>query len=403
MKAEIIAIGDELLAGFTLNTNMQHIAKALQMEGLRVERGLIVRDSLQDIIEAVGSAVERSDLVIVTGGLGPTIDDLTREAACILFKTELLFNPSLEEALIQKYGASSNAVRNQATQPKEATLLPNKVGSAPGLLFEINGKQIFFLPGPPPEMISIFESEVLPRIRQRIVGIDRIKSKWLYFRLMRESEVDPLLHELQKEYPGLSFGIYPAPALVSVSVKGVSEEEIGKAEERFKSAFSENVIPLEKGSLSLTCKKIFDNKGATLACAESLTGGHLGEVITKTPGASSYFLGSIVAYSNELKKASLQVREESLKTHGAVSEAVAIEMAQGVRKLAGSSIGVSLTGIAGPSGGSDEKPVGTYFAAIADERGVVSWRRKAPGTRQIVIEWAVNDMLSSLYHFLDKK
>lgn len=402
MKAEIIAIGDELLSGFVLNTNMQHIAKVLLIEGCFVERGWIVRDRLPDIKDAISAAMERSDLIIATGGLGPTIDDLTREAACQLFDTTLVLNTHLEEALVMKYGALTDPVRNQATQPKEAKILPNPVGSAPGLLFEKKGKMVFFLPGPPIEMTAVFDGEVVPLIRARIDCKGKLQARWLYFSLLKESDIDPLLHEIQEEYPGLSLGIYPAPALVSVSIKGMDEKEIASAIEKFHAAFPQNVVPLEKGSLSLTCKKIFDEKGVTLAVAESLTGGLLGETITKTPGASSYFLGSIVAYSNELKKISLQVKESTLAQHGAVSEAVAVEMAEGVRKIAGSTIGVSLTGIAGPSGGSQEKPVGTYFAAITDGNKTKVWKRRAPGTRQIVTEWAVNDMLASLYRFLTK-
>ncbi|CRX38738.1 CinA family nicotinamide mononucleotide deamidase-related protein [Estrella lausannensis] len=400
MKAEIIAIGDELLSGFVLNTNMQHIAKALLIEGCFVQRGWIVRDKLSDIKDAVEAAMERSDLVIATGGLGPTIDDLTREAACQLFDTTLVLNPYLQEALVRKYGALTDPVRNQATQPKEAKILSNPVGSAPGLLFERKGKMIFFLPGPPIEMTAVFDEGVIPLIRARVDSKGKWQARWLYFSLMKESDIDPLLHEVQKEYPELCLGIYPAPGLVSVSIKGLNEEEISRAMEKFQAAFPQNVITLEKGSLSLTCKKIFDERGMTLAAAESLTGGLLGEIVTRTPGASSYFLGSVVAYSNQLKKALLEVNEDTLASHGAVSEAVAKEMAEGVRKIAGSSIGVSLTGIAGPSGGSSEKPVGTYFAAITDGTRTKVWKRRAPGTRQIITEWAVNDMLASLYHWI---
>lgn len=395
MKAEIIAIGDELLSGYVLNTNMQHIAKGLLKEGCQVIKGMIVRDSVSDIKAAIKEAENRCQIIIATGGLGPTIDDVTREAACSLFDDTLQYLPEFEEALIQRFGPVNPTIQNQCHQPSNAKAIMNPVGSAPALVYERGDKLIVFLPGPPPEMIPLFDNDILPIIRNRIA----LKEKWivrfLYFTNMRESDIDPSLRSLKAMHSGIEFGIYPAPALITVTLKGLVESDILKAYETLKIQFPKN-IELDNGSLSLTCKNVLTKRGLKLAAAESLSGGHLGSLLTKTPGSSAYFLGSIVAYSNALKTDILKIPEELIQHKGAVSEEVALLMAKNVRSLTKADIGISLTGIAGPTGATPEKPVGTYFACIVEGEKIHCWKGLAKGSREMVIEWAVNDIISSL-------
>lgn len=389
MRIEILNTGTELLLGTTVNTHASWFGRELFKLGLRISRQVTVPDG-DAIREALEEAVERNDAVIVTGGLGPTSDDLTREIAAQVVGVELIEDEaalrSIEEFFAKRGRPMAEANRKQAMNPVGSDVLPNPNGTAPGVYVppRLNGRAncaLFLLPGPPRELYPMVEAEVLPRLRA-LAGVEAVhEALELKFTGVGESDfhdgVDAELHAV----PGLEVGYCAHVGEVDLRLIGPPEaKEAGRriALERF----GECLVSDDGSALEERVVAMLAEKGLKLATAESCTGGLVANRVTDVPGASEVFTHGFVTYANEAKSGLLGVREDSLAAHGAVSEAVAREMAEGALRASGADIAVAVTGIAGPGGGTEEKPVGTAWLAVAEKtRDTAAWKVFHPRNR----------------------
>ncbi|MEM1283415.1 MAG: CinA family nicotinamide mononucleotide deamidase-related protein [Chlamydiota bacterium] len=406
MKVEIVAIGSEILSGFTINTNAAFISQELLKQGINTHYHTIVSDDGNALRKALKEALERSDIVITTGGLGPTCDDLTRSVAADLFDSEFVHYPEIEEDLEKRYGKKLVSARDQATLPVKAEIIKNSLGTASGLLFSKKKKSLFLLPGVPPEMREMFSQSVLPKIVSKLPLENRKVSIWLYFMFLFESQVDPVLRRLHEQYPQIEMGIYPDRGLITVHLAGFDEERsaLEICQKELLKEFGNYQYKSPSGSIEEAVHILFSTQGLTLVTAESCTGGAIASRLTALSGASQYFLGGMITYSNQMKTNLLGVSEQSLEDHGAVSEEVVMQMAEGAINRTGAEYGIAVTGIAGPNGGTKEKPVGTVWAAIAGKNiDTISWLiqgRKA--SREMVVNYTVNTVLGRLYHTVSR-
>ena len=382
MNATIISIGNELLNGKTINSNASYIGRALYEIGIVTERILTIRDEHDSITDALQSAVAHSDLVIVTGGLGPTHDDITRKTIAAFFNTPLVLNLALLariEALFASRGITMPEVnRNQAFVPESATLLSNPVGTAAGLLFKDQDTAIFVLPGVPLEMKAILDNEILPYLK-RSYQLQQIPVYLYRTTAIAESRLYERCRELFSRYPQLEIAFLPRFIGVDIRISlrdpsRMPAKDYEQFEQQLYACAGKYIYTRGTEELEETVGKILLERGKTLAVAESCTGGMLQNRITHVAGASAYFLGGVVSYSNESKMHLLGITETSLVTHGAVSETVASEMAGAVRQKFSSDYGLATTGIAGPGGGSEDKPVGLVYIAVASAGGVQARR-----------------------------
>ena len=405
MQAEIIAVGSELLTPDRIDTNSLFLTQRLNHLGIAVARKTIVGDQHDHVRDAFRCALDRCDLVISSGGLGPTLDDLTREAVAELLSRKLVLNNSVLqniEARFRRLGRTMPEVnKRQAMVPESADLLENSRGTAPGLWLESAGRIIVLLPGPPHELKAMFTEKVEPRL-ERLAGATR-----LFYREMRtagltESEVEQRTAPIYTQYPEVQTTILTAPGEIQLHLRSWSsdhaaaERMLDELIERISFALGENVFTSNGQSLEEIVAHEMTLNQATVATAESCTGGLLAERLTRVPGSSSYFLGGVVCYSNDLKIAWTDVPAELIESKGAVSPEVAQALAQGIRRRVGATLGIGITGIAGPSGGSPEKPVGLVYIALADANGSRDRTLRFPGDRER-IRWhasqAALDML----------
>jgi nicotinamide-nucleotide amidase len=383
MIAEIISIGDELLVGQVVNTNATWMAQQLHEIGIPVRQITAIADNSAVIIAALNEAFAHSDVILVTGGLGPTKDDITKRTLCSYFKTELVFHQPSFENLKKLYAARgwgeiSEVNRKQAEVPANCTPLINHLGSAPGMWFEQDGKVLVSLPGVPFEMEGIMEEYILPHLarqdNQRVVAHKTIQTQGI-----GESYLSELIREWEEELPeNIKLAYLPQPGMVRLRLTGYGEskekilKEIDERISTLQKLIPEQIFGYGNDTLEQVVGRLLKEKHLTLCTAESCTGGFLAHLITSVPGASDYFQGSVIAYSNNVKHAFLTVSEESLREFGAVSEQVVKEMAQGARLRFNTDFAVSVSGIAGPDGGTIEKPVGTVWIAIASKSGVTA-------------------------------
>lgn len=404
MKIEVIAIGSEILSGYTVNSNASYISMQLTKRGIETHYHTTLPDIEEKLVQAFNRAFERSDIIIATGGLGPTCDDLTRDVVAKLLDSPLVHRKEIEEMLVSRYGEKAVSLRDQATLPDKAIALENSLGTASGLYFYEKGRHLFLLPGVPSEMKEIFNRSLLPRIEHLVPQNERFLNESLHFTTIFESKVDPLLRELKKQFPKIKVGIYPFRGLISVQLshpfeKG-AEEKLKRCKELLLDEFGDFSYPSSSGAIEEAVKSLFIEKQLTLTTAESCSGGAIAARLTALPGASNFFSGGVVTYSNEMKKRLLDVSENTLLNHGAVSREVVVEMAEGALQLAGSDASIAISGIAGPTGGSSEKPVGTVWLAIAGkEIETKEWLLKCGlKSRQMIIDYSVNRALGELYH-----
>jgi competence/damage-inducible protein CinA-like protein len=405
MQAEIIAVGSELLTPDRIDTNSLFLTQRLNHLGIAVARKTIVGDQHDHVRDAFRCALDRCDLVISSGGLGPTLDDLTREAVAELLSRKLVLNNSVLqniEARFRRLGRTMPEVnKRQAMVPEGADLLENSRGTAPGLWLESAGRIIVLLPGPPHELKAMFTEKVEQRL-ERLAGATR-----LFYREMRtagltESEVEQRTAPIYTQYPEVQTTILTAPGEIQLHLRAWSsdhaaaERMLDELIERISFALGENVFTSNGQSLEEIVAHEMTLNQATVATAESCTGGLLAERLTRIPGSSSYFLGGVVCYSNDLKTAWTDVPAELIESKGAVSPEVAQALAQGIRRRIGATLGIGITGIAGPSGGSPEKPVGLVHIALADANASRDRTLRFPGDRER-IRWhasqAALDML----------
>lgn len=379
MKAGLITIGDELLIGQTVNTNATWLGSTLGKVGITVRQSTAIEDDKAAINKALKTYLEEVELIIITGGLGPTNDDITKETLTEFFQTELELHPEALERVKKIIGRKGKELLEtniqQAYLPKSARILKNVNGTASGMWFEKEGKIVVSLPGVPYEMKTIVQQEVIPLLQQRFT----LKGKY-YKTLMVQGIAESTLADTIKDWEeridqdGLHLAYLPSPGIIKLrlnSDKGKSDEAlINTYFNELKQRLPQYVYGENDESIFNTVGKLLKAKNLTLGTIESCTGGHIAHSFVAIPGASSFFKGGLITYSNELKSSLADVSEESLKEFGAVSEEVAKEMAVGGRKRLHVDYSIAVTGIAGPDGGTKEKPVGTVWIAVATEEHV---------------------------------
>lgn len=396
MSFEIIAIGNEVLSGMIVNGNAAKIADAMTAQGWSVARHTVVPDDPDILEKSLRDALARSSIVITTGGLGPTCDDITRSIAAKIFHSPLERNAEIAKELEQRFGKTLQSLEDQAIAPTKAKRLANSVGTASGWLFSEEGRHLALLPGPPREMFRMLQEELMPHLK-KIMGESSYTTRTLHLSCLREDDVDPTLRRLAKDYPDVFMGIYPGYGTVSVRFSGAQKESIQRCVEEIEREFKTYLFDSPNGKIEESLQAWFKEHGLTLALAESCTGGKMATQITSLPGASSYFLGSFVVYSDSLKKQVLGVSQKTLEAHGAVSQETVKEMLAGVFKVTEADWAIAVSGIAGPAGGSHDKPEGTVWAGIA-ARGQPPELIKMylPFGREIFIAVTANRLLGSL-------
>jgi nicotinamide-nucleotide amidase len=403
MIIEIVSIGDELLKGRIVNTNSSFLCRHLQLKGYSVSQQTTLSDERDLLSAGLREALARSDLVISTGGLGPTLDDRTREIAAEIFDCGFRFDQALADELKQRYQERYHAAEDQARVPTKATLLHNRVGSAAGLLFSEGGKTLILMPGVPKEMEPMFLEQVLPLLEKRWPMKEKKTMVQLHFCLVYESLLDPHLRELSQRYPAVEAGIYPAHGTLCVSLLSSNAEQLAGFQNELRKRFESYIYSAPSGKIEEALLAWFVKNKKKVAFAESCTGGMMASHAISVPGASDYFLGSFVVYSNEMKEGVLGVSKQTLLSKGAVSEETVREMLAGVFNRSNADYAIAVSGIAGPTGGTKEKPVGTVWAAMG-ERG------KSPdvgqflgyGSRETIMLVATNYLLGALWRKVEK-
>ena len=384
MSAEIICIGTELLLGDILNTNCQYLAQELASLGIPHYYQTVVGDNLQRIHQVIQVATTRADILIFTGGLGPRPDDLTTEAIAKFFNTPLQEKPEIIAAIETKFASIGRKMtsnnRKQALIPVGAKILPNPTGTAPGIIWEVpyNGKTITILtfPGVPSEMRRMWQETAIPFLKSQGWGQDIIYSQMLRFRGIGESTLATKVNHLfSLKNPTVAPYASAGEVRLRISAKAASETEamalIQPVAAEIQQIAGLDYFGKDEDTLEAVVSKMLRDRKQTIAVAESCTGGGLGAILTAVPGSSEYFLGGIIAYSNQVKMALLGVSEATLDQWGAVSHPVAKQMAQGVKQKLNSDWGISITGIAGPDGGTDTKPVGLVYLGLASPDGEI--------------------------------
>ena len=405
LTAEIIAIGSELLAPDRTDTNSLWLTEKLNRLGIEVKLKTIVGDDDARLEEAIRDATRRSKVVITTGGLGPTEDDITRKITARALGRRLLLDESVLAEIRQRFQAFGVAMpeRNsrQAMVIEDAEVLPNPNGTAPGMFIDHQGTAIVLLPGPPREMRPMFETHVAPRLASR-AGSLRVVRRMLRVAGLGESAVDEKIAPIYTQYdnPVTTILFNQSEIEIHLTARGRTEQEAEALLDRLSEQIEERLGNAVFSFAGETMEQVVGLKlsvgGYTVAVAESCTGGLIAQRLTDVPGSSKYFIEGVVAYANDAKIRTLGVEPILLLEQGAVSAPVAEAMAEGIRKRAETDFGLSVTGIAGPDGGTEEKPVGTVYIALADERGTEHRKLKLPGDRQL-IRWrasqAALDML----------
>lgn len=374
---EIITIGDEILIGQIVDTNSAWMARELNKDGFRVHQITSVSDNEAHILQAFDGAFSRADIVLVTGGIGPTKDDITKQTLCKYFGTHLVHNQAVVDNIKEVFAHRGNVLNpltlGQAMVPATATIIQNKRGSAPVTWFDKKGKVLVSMPGVPFEMEWIMSNEILPRLREQFKTPTLMHQTVLVVG-WSESALAMKLTDWENElHPCLKLAYLPSPGLVKLRLSGflpdatelasVIEAELVK----LRLLLENSILAEEDAPVEEVIGKVLKEKGLWIATAESCTGGNLAKQITNVSGSSAYFKGSVVAYQNEVKVQELGVSEETLRQFGAVSQETVEEMAEGIRKKLNTDIGVGVSGIAGPTGATEGKPVGTVWISVCTQ------------------------------------
>jgi len=402
VKAHILTVGDELLIGQVINTNQAFIARRLNGIGVDVALMGTVGDALEELSGALRSSWEAADLTIVTGGLGPTHDDVTRTALVRFFATDLVTDEAVRSHIAELLAARNvpwtAAADNQSLVPRRARVIPNPVGTAPGLLFHDGGKRMIALPGVPYEMQEIMDASVIPLLRP-LAGGAAIRHRTLLTTGIAESFLSAQLGDLEPLLGGASLAFLPSPSGVRlrITVHAPSESEaearVQEVETRIRARVARYIYGADEEEMESVLGRMLTERHLTIAVAESCTGGLIAHRLTNVSGSSAYVDRCVVTYSNASKVALLGVEESLIAAQGAVSRDVAIAMARGAAGAAGADIGLSTTGIAGPTGGSKEKPVGTVWIGIDDPSGQLALKFQFSGPRIVVKERAAQAAL----------
>ena len=410
MEAEIIAVGNEVIMGHTINTNASYIAKRLQEYGIGVRYHMAVGDYKKDIEEALAHALNHAEYIFIIGGLGPTQDDLTKETVCEYLNQSLVFYPEIYEGIVA-YFAKTNRItpennRKQAYFPENARILNNENGTAPGCMLTANETKIFLLPGPPSELIPLFEGEIAPYLERQLkkfcISLD-IKCFGI-----GESHLAQVVEDLLGEFGDTQIASYVSElgVIIRICTWKTTHESARQEVEHYKNQIEARLRPYIIGyneeTLEENILKLLQSKAYTVTTAESCTGGLLAGTLVNCSGISDYFKEGMITYSNEAKIKYLGVKEETLKQFGAVSYETAKEMAEGIKQVTGAHIGLSTTGIAGPGGGSNEKPVGLVYIGIALPDDTFVYELHLQGDRKSIRLQAVQHTLYQLYKNLNK-
>jgi nicotinamide-nucleotide amidase len=393
MRAIFIAVGSEMLDLDRADTNSVYVARRLREKGILMDMKVVVGDHMDNLSWIVKKACQRAQLVILSGGLGPTEDDITREAVASALKKELVFREEIVadlERIFQRRGMAMPEINaRQAFVIEGAEVVPNPVGTAPGLFCDEGNCKVLLLPGPPNEMIPVFEAVYERHIAP--AANFHIYSRTFRMTGISESEADSRCADVYRKYRNPVTTILASPGMIELHFLGRSKNSVDEARrltdelaERVRERLKDFIFAEQDVSLPEVVVAELRQRALTLAVAESCTGGGLGNQVTSVPGSSEVFLGGVIAYSNSLKTGILGVKEETLKRHGAVSEATAAEMAAGVRKLCGAALGLSVTGIAGPGGDSSQKPVGLVFMHLSARDSERGMRQIFSGGREVI-------------------
>ncbi len=382
MKAEIITIGDELLIGQVVDTNSAWLGEQLNLAGIKVHQITSISDDREHILSTMGEASLRADVILITGGLGPTRDDVTKQVLCEYFDTCLVFNQQAFENVERLFGMRGMAVtelnRRQAEVPAACTPLPNPEGTAPGMWFEKEGKFFISMPGVPFEMKTMFTNQVMPRLARKTTA-SFIVHKTILTQGVGESFLAKTIEDWEDNLPkNIKLAYLPQPGIVRLRLTAAGDnkpsldKQLDEQEAALRRLIPELIFGYGNETMEEVVGRMLKLSGKTLGTAESCTGGYIAHLITSIPGSSAYFKGSVVAYSNEIKMKTLGVNESDLVNYGAVSEHVVRQMAEGARTQLGTDYALAVSGIAGPDGGSDEKPVGTTWIALATPQKTIA-------------------------------
>lgn len=403
--ASIISIGDEVVCGLVPDTNASHLARKLEEMGAFVKKHFAVRDELSDIKNALAATSEISDIVMVTGGLGPTADDLTREAMAELTGNKLMVEPRAERKLREFFERRGRRLHpanlKQATMPEGAEPLLNDRGTAAGFRMKYKCADFFFMPGVPAEMVHMFDAQVAPCLKERLSGCSRY-TRSLVVMGVPESDLGAMLSDLMERGRNPEVGTMAQTGQIRVRVTGRGgggddiRPLVDSTLDVVRRRLGEAVAAEDGVELQEVVAGLLKKSGKKLAVAESCTGGMVASALIDVPGISDSFLEGIVAYSNEAKILRLGVPRELIERNGAVSEEVATAMARGLRERCGADISLAITGIAGPGGGTPEKPVGLVYIALSDDKGEECARNLIPGQRGQIRERATKTALNML-------
>ncbi|MDR3651930.1 MAG: competence/damage-inducible protein A [Paludibacter sp.] len=384
VKVEIITIGDEILIGQIVDTNSAWMATELNRFGFELAQITSVHDDANHIVESLQLALKRADVVLFTGGIGPTNDDITKQTLTKFFNTKLVFDESVLKNIEHLFSTRPNFVINELTKaqamvPENCIVIQNLVGTAPVTWFEKDGKIIVSMPGVPYEMKNIMTTEIIPRLQNRFETPELIHRTVQVYGY-GESALALKIADWENELPEfISLAYLPSSGIVKLRLSGLLEDKltlefsVNQQIDKLSQILGSSIFAYEDIPIEQLVGKLLKLKGLKVATAESCTGGNIAHKFTLIPGSSEFFAGSVVAYSNEIKTNVLHVSEEDLEKYGAVSQAVVEQMAIGARKLLKSDIAVATSGIAGPTGGTSEKPVGTVWISVCLE-GVVTSR-----------------------------
>ena len=413
IKATIITIGDEILIGQIVDTNSVSIAKRLNAAGITVVEKLSIGDDAEQIATTLKRAHTQSQIVIITGGLGPTKDDITKHTLARIFSSQLIENKVVAEhveKMLAVRGIAFNALnRSQAMVPECCTVLFNHHGTAPGMWFEEGDHVTISLPGVPFEMEHLMEDEVMPRLKAHY-SLHANIHRTMITSGIAESILAERIAEWEDALPkDVKLAYLPSPNIVRLRLSTYDSEDGVAARKRIDELFNQlykiipdNIVGYEDASVQQLVHQLLTERGKTLAVAESCTGGTIASRFTAMAGSSAYFLAGVVAYANEAKRDILGVNYDDIMRYGAVSEQVARQMAEGARRITGADYAIATTGIAGPTGGTTQKPVGTVWIAVATPQGTIATLRPSGTDRSQIINRASAYAIEMLYKELKK-
>ena len=414
MNITIINIGDELLIGQVVNTNASTMSRLLTEAGMEVKRTVVVGDIHKDIWDAVDTAMSESDAVLVTGGLGPTKDDITKKLLCEYFNSELVENETALENVRRIFAARGYELtpvnRAQALVPKCCEVLNNDLGTAPCMWFNRDGHVLVSMPGVPFEMDWLMRNRVVPKLKETF-QTEAIINKNILVQGIGESFLSDLIEPWEMTLPkNIKLAYLPVAGMVKLRLTGRfpigSIETIETIEKLLPELYriaGQYIVGVDCETLDELVHKTLISNGKTLATAESCTGGNIAHLLTAQAGASAYFRGGVVAYSNEVKESALGVKHSTLEAHGAVSEETVREMVEGVRERLGADYAIATTGIAGPTGGTPEKPIGTVWVAVCSKEKTVTQLMHYGDRRQQTIDRSTNQAFAMLIRMICQK